>query len=67
MNIKDLVIKEFGKSDILSGDAIKDKLVRVFFECGVKLYPTIKMLEDYGYSLERKKDGEHFMYHIHLK
>lgn len=65
--IKKLVVAEFGDSDILSGDEIKEKLARVFSENGIRWYPTIKVLETFGYSLERKKDGNHFMYHIHLK
>ena len=65
--IKELVVTEFGNSNILSGDEIKNKLDRIFSENGIKWYPTIKVLENFGYSLERKKDGSHFMYHIHLK
>lgn len=65
--MKGLIIQDFGKSNILSGDEIKEKLMRIYFECGVKLYPTIKTLEDFGYSLERKKEGERFLYHIKLK
>ena len=47
-------------------DKIKEILSKAHKKYNTYFYPTIRALENFGYSMQRKKIGGHFMYVVKL-
>lgn len=65
-NIKQEIRSVIGKEATLSGDKIKEILSKAHKKYNTYFYPTIRALENFGYSMQRKKIGGHFMYVVKL-
>ena len=66
-NIKQEIRSVIGKEATLSGDKIKEILSKAHNDANVMaLSEEIRALENFGYSMQRKKIDGHFMYVVKL-